>query len=262
MFYIDDALLQFSKISELQKADSHNVECLRRCLKTVERYAIAGAGSHTWGNISDPKKEQARLTQLFLGLFTNHFSSHELQPEDDKDKKYFKEHLIVPRQRKTDALTLWVAKKFVPFYHALFKAHQHQPNSQDQPNSNGFDPEAGEKKTSIRSSSWTGMSASKTWASWSSRSVAKPSRESTPPCKEIQDTLTRYSREWMVRITSIITTVVACLLPTVAITVLTKLHTMGETLGAIALFTALFAIGLSFLTGESTRVEIFTATAA
>jgi len=66
----------------------------------------------------------------------------------------------------------------------------------------------------------------------------------------------------MLRISSTITTVVACLLPTVAISVLAELHTMGQTLGAIAGFTALFALGLSWLTGGTSRVEIFTATAA
>jgi len=60
-----------------------------------------------------------------------------------------------------------------------------------------------------------------------------------------------------------VATIIACLLPTVAITVLSKIHETGQRLGAIAGFTALFAAGLMCLTKAGTsRVEIFTATAA
>jgi hypothetical protein len=251
MFYLDDALLQFSQISELEKADPHNVECLRQRLQDVGECSLAGSGCNTWGKLYGEKKKQARLRRLFLNLFTNHDSPLESQSEDNKDKSHFNEDLIVPRRCKTDALTLWVAKKFVPFYHALFKA-QHQSNSNDP------DPEAAEKKSSVGSSNRTGSCASKSWASFSSKTL----REPTSHHEKNQNTVTYYSKVWMIFIASTITTVVASLLPIVAITILTKIHTMGETLGIIALFTALFAIGLSVLARESTRVEIFTATAA
>jgi hypothetical protein len=78
----------------------------------------------------------------------------------------------------------------------------------------------------------------------------------------VDDNLTEYNGDWIVRATSIMTTVVACLLPTVAITVLARVHGMGMILGLIALFTAAFAFGLVLLSSTSSRVEIFTATAA
>jgi hypothetical protein len=57
-------------------------------------------------------------------------------------------------------------------------------------------------------------------------------------------------------------TIVACVLPIDAIMVLSNLHSNAETLGAIALFTVVFAGGLLYLAEGASRVEIFTATAA
>jgi hypothetical protein len=86
--------------------------------------------------------------------------------------------------------------------------------------------------------------------------------DSKSSATSIMKTFTEYSSLWIVRVTSIMTTVVACLLPTVAITVLARVHTMSLILGLIALFTAIFAVGLVLLSSTSSRVEIFTATAA
>jgi len=67
----------------------------------------------------------------------------------------------------------------------------------------------------------------------------------------------------MVRFTSRVATVFACILPTLAIGILTTAHTTLQILLYIGGFTALFSIGLMFLTpSDTTRVEIFTATAA
>ena len=63
-------------------------------------------------------------------------------------------------------------------------------------------------------------------------------------------------------ITPVTTTIVACVLPIVAITALAKVRSLNLILGLIALFTAIFAIGLILLTNFGSRVEIFTATAA
>ncbi|KAK0616990.1 hypothetical protein B0T14DRAFT_255149 [Immersiella caudata] len=72
-----------------------------------------------------------------------------------------------------------------------------------------------------------------------------------------------YSKSKIGRFTAFVTTVVACLLPTVAIVVLSTAKTRGQIFGYIAGFTALFAMGLMWLTDASSkRVQIFTATAA
>ncbi len=67
----------------------------------------------------------------------------------------------------------------------------------------------------------------------------------------------------MLKFTSFVATVVACLLPTLAIVILTRVETTAQKLGLIAGFTALFSIGLIWLTDAGTsRVQIFAATAA
>jgi hypothetical protein len=59
------------------------------------------------------------------------------------------------------------------------------------------------------------------------------------------------------------TTLIACLLPTGAIAILSTIHRTGLLIGVIGIFTFLFAIGLMFFTSaKPTRVEIFSATAA
>jgi hypothetical protein len=66
----------------------------------------------------------------------------------------------------------------------------------------------------------------------------------------------------MTRFTTYIATVVACVLPTLAIGILAAAESYRDKLLYIGGFTALFSIGLMFLTTEASRVEIFTATAA
>ena len=68
-----------------------------------------------------------------------------------------------------------------------------------------------------------------------------------------------YSRETLHKYTSHITTIVASLLPILAIVVLYCVSSMKTRLGLIALFTFTFAVALSFLTGAK-RGEIFIAT--
>jgi len=90
------------------------------------------------------------------------------------------------------------------------------------------------------------------------------SKDPEPKTAEAEaDTVNKYRGKKIVQFTSFISTIVACLLPTVAIAVLDQLHTTATLLGLIAVFTAVFAGGLMLLVESGTsRVEIFTATAA
>jgi hypothetical protein len=73
----------------------------------------------------------------------------------------------------------------------------------------------------------------------------------------------QYSQSTMLNFTTFITTVVACLLPTLAIGILTTAETTRDKLLYIGGFTAMFAIGLLWLTeAGSSRLQVFTATAA
>jgi len=71
-----------------------------------------------------------------------------------------------------------------------------------------------------------------------------------------------YSGKTMKRWSSAIVTLVACVLPTASIAVLTTAETLRDRLLYIGGFTLLFAMGLMILAKGVTRVQIFTATAA
>jgi hypothetical protein len=87
-------------------------------------------------------------------------------------------------------------------------------------------------------------------------------RQDSNRSKAGEKDLTAYSKSWILRVTSICTTIVACLLPVIAIVVLSRVQSMGMILGLIALFNSVFAFGLVLISSTSSRVEIFTATAA
>jgi hypothetical protein len=73
--------------------------------------------------------------------------------------------------------------------------------------------------------------------------------------------LTRYySGLNILRVTFIVITVVACLLPTVAIIVLARINSRDLVLKLIAIFTAIFALGLMLFSRSSSRDQVFLAT--
>lgn len=127
--------------------------------------------------------------------------------------------------RNIDGLTRWVQQKWIPFYHEC-RTSPSQTNTSD--------PSAIEENRQGRG------------------------KDGNP----LFD-LECYSGRTMLRFTSYVATVVACILPTLAIGVLATAHGTTHILLYIGGFTALFAIGLIVLTNpDTTRVEIFTATAA
>jgi len=98
---------------------------------------------------------------------------------------------------------------------------------------------------------------------WKRASVDEEKAKQSKITDSEMPTINSYREGPMLRFTSFIATIVACLLPTVAIAVLAQLHTTAQLLGIIAVFTAVFAGGLMMLVDSGTsRVEIFTATAA
>jgi len=81
--------------------------------------------------------------------------------------------------------------------------------------------------------------------------------------KTTQAKAVTYRETTMLRFTAGVTMVIACILPTVAIGVLTTAKTTMQKLLYIGGFTALFAIGVMWLTDAGTsRLSVFTATAA
>jgi len=76
-------------------------------------------------------------------------------------------------------------------------------------------------------------------------------------------TIESVSEATALRFTSALSTVIACLIPVVAIAVLTQVKGTRDLLLCITGFAVIFAVGLIFLTqGTSSRTEIFAATAA
>ncbi|PVH73066.1 hypothetical protein DL98DRAFT_501515 [Cadophora sp. DSE1049] len=237
----NNALIQFSQISAFPEADSSNVECLRKCARKVfNQSAITGSGSQTWGilrNQNGTDEKQKSFWKLVWGLFVGFFKTPEVTRVEAS--KVFQEHLIVPRaESKPDGLTLWVTYSFIPLYHHVWKK--------------------------CGSPTWASFWNSKCLLPrWAQESTSKPAApKGSKRSKAGGSNLTSYSQSWILHVTSILTTIVACLLPIVAIVVLSRVHTMGMILGLIALFNSVFAFGLALISSTSSRVEIFTATAA
>ncbi|KAF7930138.1 hypothetical protein BELL_1130g00020 [Botrytis elliptica] len=246
----NDALLQYSQITALPRADPYNVETLRVWLKRVGKNCISGDAARVWGNYTENIGEAKALRWQFIGLMRSIFWPPASKP-DNLD-------LIVPRQGHTvDGLTTWVANEFVPFWHSIKQAVR-QKMVKTASEGNGLPTTENkshaflEKRESSRSSRF-----------WFYRRKSTFSTEEGDQKSKDRTGLTVYSEARMLRFTSAVATVIACLLPTVAIAVLSSLESTRELLGVIAAFTAIFAMGLMFLTDASTsRVEIFTATAA
>ncbi|PQE32720.1 phthalate transporter protein [Rutstroemia sp. NJR-2017a WRK4] len=266
----NEALLQYSHVSSLPKADPYNVETCRRYLKCIADFCIAGPGAHTWGNLKAEIPEDDPLGTQFRRLLRSLFLASKPDPN--------KLDLVVPRAgHKVDGFTRWVATEFVPFW-VNFKKYLRQPrqkgNSEGLPvteNKNGSSTKANVgliQKFVAFKDSWRLdlnkklQSFKKSWRTrmLSGSPTANLNSESGGPPRQ---PLTEYSGSRMLAFTSGFATVLACLLPTVAIAVLSRLDSTRVLIGVIAAFTAIFAIGLMWLTDAGTsRVEIFTATAA
>lgn len=227
----DAALIQFAQINALPQPDSFNIDSLREWITGLRMGGgkIKGSGKCAWGNIEkDQQKEDKSLGWHLLRLIKSPFwapTPEEVCPD-----------LVTPHPpEKIDGFTRWVANTWVPFWEFIGEWIRKKIPQR------------------IQDDIETALEAVK----------LKKSEEKTDQKSEPGPTLVTYSMSAMLRFTSLVATLVACLLPIVAITVLSKMHTNAMILGFIALFTALFALGLMGLTPPGTsRTEIFTATAA
>jgi len=211
---------------------------------------IEGYGAGSWGDITQVLDPPGPLLRQFLHLLLSMvpeavlsllirifctFWKKNTPPEADENDKNTLD-LVVPRElHKVDGLTHWVATEGVPFWESVRQRWK-------------------KKKQKLRDSL-------PTWAE--KRADSSTSNEIRKQGSEIQPTLTQYTQHSILQFTSVVATIVACLLPTAAIAVLSNIHTTGKILGLIAGFTTAFALGLMMLTDAGTsRVQIFTATAA
>jgi hypothetical protein len=224
----DEALLQYNQICNLPSPEPHNMRTLRTWLQG--QHCIGGNGEeNTWCDIYDPETPPSRsLIARLLTLIWRFL--YPASPEGDIN-------LVSTRPAQhIDGFTRWVADEWVPFYSEAKKGSRKRHAKKQ-----GRDEEA------------SGVQSS----------VSRPKRESRHKREFQKETLATYSERSMLRFTSSVSTVVACLLPTIAITVLSKIQDTNDLLLCVAGFAVVFSVGLMFLTSAATtRVEIFTATAA
>lgn len=238
----------------LPKADGINVESLRRWLQANGKgnLSISGPGASTWGDLTalrQPKTAKPLLLQLFLQLF--HLLRNAFWPSRENGLD-----LVVPPRpdlTKIDPISHSISELFelyLNFRHAIRQARGSKPNDHDEELPTPTQ-KSREEKASIG-------------ASGTSESLGVPGPNDPPPILS-----GRMARVLILlgftlgNLRYIITTLVACLLPTVAIAILATLHTTPKLIGVIGALTFVFGIGLMFFTSKRpTRVEIFSATAA
>ncbi|KAF1962753.1 hypothetical protein CC80DRAFT_541911 [Byssothecium circinans] len=233
----NDALLQYSQISALPDPDPYNIHSLRNWIRHEDGGAVGilGEGSKVWGKPTT--KVNVSLWRQFRTLLWTL-----VWPQGPPtDKEYY--DLIATRPpSKLDGLTQWFAWYFVPFYYACkdrLRPFYHACKAKFKKSKDADVEEPANNSLQ--------MKEPKDWE-------ISPEREAT---------IENVSESSLVRITSGISTVVACLLPVVAIAVLSQVHGTRDLLLCLAGFSVVFCVGLIFMTqGTSKRVEIFSATAA
>lgn len=287
------ALLQYSQVNELPQAETFNVTSFRKYIEgsADTKFTIRGPGKDSWGRLFKTKSDLESKSLL------RHFGILLRSTVWDGKSDEVQLDLVVPRKVKDmDSLTRWISSQGVPYWNRLQNAYH---TAEDTAKKHGglrywyflliffgqtkkieqlptHTPTAlAEGKKSSLSNSSSSFSLLKKWTSFR-RKGSVGSNESTEVGEgEVQDIyhdalenqsdpqIITYTMKRMVRFTNFFATIVACLLPIIAIVVLAKLHTMAKILGFIALFTAIFAVGIMWLTDSSTsRTDIFTATAA
>ena len=219
----DEALLQFSQVSALPEPEEFNVMSLRNWI--AGSFAVRGPGESTWGDTSEPVPLVPRRRQC-MKLIGDLFWNQ--QKPDGLGL------VSTDPPRPVDPITRWVKFGLVPFWQNVispfYEKSQEKDNRQkDVEAQNIEDPP---------------------WAPFRKEDYQKP-------------TLATFSDKKLLKVISTISIIVACLLPTLAITALSQLHGLRDLLLCLAGFTCLFAFGLIFFTtGSTTKLEVFVASAA
>ena len=222
-------MLLYSQISALSEPEPHNMQTLRRWLKNEGGRNIGGNGEQlAWGDTYEQESSVSIVSHFTRVVW--HLLWSGSPPPDGLD-------LVSPLPPKNvDGFSRWVATYWIPFWNELWTFRK-------------------QRKERERLSKDLEMEQVKIRAA----TVAKAKPDVKSEFKE--DTLATYSERGILRFTYSVSTVVACLLPVIAITVLSEVHGQRNLLLCLAAFAVIFAIGLIFL-GTGSRIEIFGATAA
>jgi hypothetical protein len=244
----DTALVQFSQVAAFPEADNINVNSIRHCAKRVcDGSGLVGPGSQVWGEIGRADEEEKSSWKLLLGLFVS--PSRAREERRAIVIREYPEQLVVPNWgAKTDRLTLWFVHSFIPLFHHVWKRCG--------------EPTWGKLWNTLQIRLHSCRLPRFYQDTTKKRDSTEPTSKGSNFATIREKNLTSYSTSWSLEyISSILTLLGACLLPVVAIVVLSRVQTMGVILGLIALFNILFAIGLIFFSPGSSRIEIFSATA-
>ncbi|KAE9371681.1 hypothetical protein N431DRAFT_297502, partial [Stipitochalara longipes BDJ] len=264
------ALLQYTKINTLPKAETFNVKRLRSWIVTHfrETLNLRGPGSDVWGPLRSPEGLETRPLKLQFGRLMRIFFFGENSDELD---------LVLPRKtRDIDSLPPWVGfywtshwtpfwRDLRPFLNALSqysrKTKTFKVISKCSFGLFIYEAEDGETLPGALAHTRRGSSAClgalKKWISFQGTKPTKSRKRNEPSF------LSAYNMRDIVRGFNYLATIIACLLPIVGIVVLSRQKTLDQVLGYIAIFTAIFAFGILLLSDSNTsRTDIFTATAA
>jgi len=207
------------------------MQSLRRWLKSENDGGrkIGGNGEQlTWGNTYEPEARGSIASQFRRVVW--HLLWSGPPPPDRLD-------LVSPLPTKNvDGFSRWVVTYWIPFWNEVWTFRKQRKERERL----SRDLEMEQVRKAVPS-------------------VPAPKPDVKSEFKET--TLATYSESGILRFTSSVSTVVACLLPIIAITVLSEVHGQRNLLLCLAGFAVLFAIGLIFL-GTGSRIEVFGATAA
>ncbi|KAK4194687.1 putative isoleucyl-tRNA synthetase [Triangularia verruculosa] len=225
----NEALLQYSQVSSLPEPSTHNMRQLVKWLRSPEGadLKVCGLGSEVWGD-QNTEPEEPSLPQQFLNLISFWTKT---EPPTRAD-------LVSPRWRgDVDGLTRWLAEEYIPFKEAVKKARK-----KDEPDD-------------------TLPSNTKHASEKTSTSHVEDPEEERRMKESRTDRIKTYSGTTLLKITYRGTTLVACMLPIVAILCLSIVPNLYHKLAMITCFTILFGVAVMCMT-EGTRVQVFTATSA
>ncbi|RYP64242.1 hypothetical protein DL771_008866 [Monosporascus sp. 5C6A] len=238
----NEALLQYAQISALPEPNSRNMSELVKWIVKPKRgeFCIGGSGSQEWGKLYELQEKDPCLGELFKQLGNGVVSiltfRKKKQPPTRSD-------LVAPCPRgKVDGLTRWIVYDAAPWCMLFWnRVTAKRPTTATK-----------DKDLEAHGSSSTDKMGDQQVKGGKVPRKQSQQTEETP----------KDPRLAMNKITSAVATVVACMLPTGAIAVLTTADTTLSKLLWIGGFTLLFSMGLTYLTSEISRVHTFTATAA
>lgn len=217
-------------MSSLPEPEAYNMRSLRSWLQHPDGGCYGILNKHglekTWGDLENEEEPEPLWKQARIVIKALLWAKPPAKSDCDL--------VVTNPEVKIDGLTKWTVYYLIPFYWSVKRSWQ------------------------TRGSKVSEVDEEKPPPVQSQRGSLQKSRTRTA-----HKTLESFSELSALRFTSGLSTVVACLIPVIAIAVLTQVSGTRDLLLTITGFAVVFAILLIFLTqGTTSRTEIFAATAA